>query len=72
MKAVRLLAALVTVGSLVSLWGIWWVSRAHGHGLASQDRNAMLVLAVVAFLGLVGFALTWRGGPPGPGGGLGT
>ena len=39
--------ALLVLGVALALlaWGIWFVSDAHGHGLASQDRAAIVVVA---------------------------
>lgn len=46
---------LIVVGAALGLlaWGIRFLSGAHGHGLASQDRTAIIVLAVASSASLV-------------------
>jgi hypothetical protein len=46
-----LLALAVALGLMA--WAIWFISDAHGHGLASADRRAIIVLTVASATALV-------------------
>jgi hypothetical protein len=48
-------AALLLLGFALAFlaWGIWFVSGAHGHGLASRDRTGIIFLAAASSVTLI-------------------
>ncbi len=68
MKAGSLTLALLAVAILTgpAAYALWFVSGAHGHGLASTDRAAIFGLSSASALSLVGAYVSWvrsRGRP---------
>ncbi|MDH3272178.1 MAG: hypothetical protein OEN56_12640 [Gemmatimonadota bacterium] len=53
-----LLSAVVAVLCFAAAAAIWFVSDAHGHGLATGDRRAIIGLSLAGALSII--AALWR------------